>query len=144
MEIIIGRGLGSLVLGMSSRMVKNILGEPDRINTDERDGFVVYYYNKIMTRLFFCVDQEEILHTIDTYHKDTYLWDQKVIGKSMTEIEMLLKENNINTWEIEDYDFYEVIFCEEIWSIFCFEYDKLISIEFSIISDEDGNLIWPM
>lgn len=44
---------------------------------------------------------------------------------------------------VEDYDFFEVIFCEKIWTVFCFEYDRVKSIEFSVLLDGKDNWMWP-
>lgn len=143
MVIYLGCSLDDIFFGLAISDVIQLLGNPNKINEDEREGFIVYYYNKKMAKFYFSLEDHNKLYTIEVFHPDTYLWNQKVIGMRMSEIEELLKENSLYTEGVEDYDYFEAIFCREIWSVFCFEYDRLKSIEFSVLCDENNNLIWP-
>lgn len=142
MVVYLGIGLDSFYFGLTISEIVHILGNPDKTNIDEREGFIVYYYNEKMTKFYFSSDSDRLI-TIEVFHPDTYLWKQHIIGMKMNEVEELLIENNISMDPIEDYDFFEVIFCEKIWSVFCFEYGRLKSLEFSVLCDEEGNYIWP-
>lgn len=142
MVVCLGIGLDSFYFGLTILEIIQVMGNPDKINTDERDGFIVYYYNKIKTKFYFSSDSNRLI-TIEVFHPDIYLWKQNIIGMKMHEVKTLLIENNISVGVVEDYDFFEVIFCEKIWSVFYFEYGRLKSLEFSVLCDEDGNFIWP-
>ena len=46
--------------------------------------------------------------------------------------------------EYNEYDFFDTIYCDEINSEFKFEFDRLYEIEFSVLIDENDNLVWPI
>ena len=142
MEIHLSSSLDAFYFGSTISEIVQILGRPSKINRKERTGFIVYYYNKMMTKFYFSIEEHKLI-TIETFHPDTYLWDRKVIGMRMSEIMDLLNERNLRAGPLEDYDTFEVIFCEEIWTVFCFEYDRLKSVEFSVLNEENGNYKWP-
>ena len=60
-----------------------------------------------------------------------------------TDFESLLDKNEIMLKVYDDYKIFDSIFCEEIWSVFGFQYDKLTDIEFSVFTDEYNNCVWP-
>ena len=141
----LGIGLGQVFLGETISDVEKKLGAPDKINgeDEEREGHIVYYYNRLMVKFYFCIDYDNRLLAIETFHPETCLWNRKIIGMEKDELENLLDEQNVKEKCYEDYDSFDVIFCEEIWAIFCFCYDKLQSMEFSVVNDADGQWIWP-
>ncbi|MGN0292458.1 MAG: hypothetical protein ACI4D3_00470 [Lachnospiraceae bacterium] len=141
-KIKFGVGLGQIFFGMVPSEVISILGNPDKINDDEREGCVVYYYNELMTRLFFDLENNNRLITIFVSNPDAYVWNQKIIGMRKTDFESLLDKNKIPSRIYDDYKIFDSIFCEEIWSVFGFQYDKLTDIEFSVLADEHNDCIW--
>lgn len=143
MEIIIGRGLGDIVFGMYEDDIVSMLGEADKINYSEKENGVVYYYNDKMIKLKFDKDEDGKLYSIEVFHPDLILFDQKVIDKKKEEIENLLMKNECYNLEFEDYDTFETLFCEKIWSTFMFEFNKLRSIEFSPLFKNENDIIWP-
>jgi len=44
--------------------------------------------------------------------------------------------------EYEDYEFFETLFCETIWTTFSFDLDRLRCFEFSPLYEGD-EIIWP-
>lgn len=71
------------------------------------------------------------------------MFDRNLFGISMNEIENLLKELGYSKAEYEDYETFETLFCEEIWTTFEFEFDRLRVIEFSPVFIDDDNRKWP-
>lgn len=120
--------MGGFFFGMVPSEVIFILGDPDKVNNNEREGCVVYYYNKLMTKLFFDLENNNKLITIYVSNQDVYIWDKKVIGMRKTDFESLLDKNEIMLKVYDDYKIFDSIFCEEIWSVFGFQYDKLTEV----------------
>ena len=143
LSVELGISLGEVFLGETIADLEMKLGVPDKINDEERDAHIVYYYNHLKAKFYFCSDYDNRLLAIQTFHPETCLWDRKIIGMGKAELENLLDEQKIKQKCYEDYESFDVIFCEEIWAIFCFCYDKLQSIEFSVVDDVDGQLVWP-
>ena len=86
---------------------------------------------------------ENRLSTIETKNPDAMLYNKKIIGLQKFQIENLLRQNDITIMQVEDYMSFCTIFCEEIWSTFEFKYDRLCSIDFSVLVDKNDKLIWP-
>ncbi|MDO5411668.1 MAG: hypothetical protein Q4F21_14695 [Lachnospiraceae bacterium] len=144
MIITFGVGIEEIKFGLVPSEVIEIWGEPDQIKEDEREDFVVYYYNEKMTKLYFYSEWGDKLVTIYITNPRLQVWNQKVIGTKKMQIERMLDENGIQSKVYDDYDMINSIFCEEIWSIFGFEYERLTTIEFSVLEDENGNGKWPL
>lgn len=96
-----------------------------------------------MIKLKFDKDEDGKLYSIEVFHPDVILFNQKVIDKQKEEIENLLKNNECYNLEFEDYDTFETLFCEKIWSTFMFEFNMLRSIEFSPLFENENDIIWP-
>ncbi|EHQ88894.1 hypothetical protein [Desulfosporosinus youngiae] len=143
MEIKIGIGLDCLVFGMSQKEVEDILGKPDKTSETEKDkGIVYYFYDKLIKTKF---DKEEDLklYSIEVHNPDVKMFKKKLINKTKGEIESLLLNNGYKKIEYEDYDTFDIIFCEEIWTTFEFELNRLKNIEFSPLFKDSKNIIWP-
>ena len=134
MKIEIGQGLESIRFGMSEREIMDALGEPNRINYEELDGFAVHYYNGLFVKLkFYNANSQYTLKTIETFNKETELFGQRVIGLPKHEIITLLNENGIpsDTFELHDYDDVDTIFVDLFYMTFEFMFDRLVSVQFS-------------
>ena len=143
MEVKIGIGLDDLVFGMSAKDVKNILGTPDRISETEKTEGIVYYYNDLFIKTKFDLNEDGKMYSIEVFNAEAILLDQIVMGKKKDEILSFLKSKGYCTFEEDDYEFFETLLCEEIWCTFTFEFNRLRSFEFSPLSDENENNIWP-
>jgi len=143
MEIQIGFGLNNIVFGMNEDEVIRMLGQPNKISYTEREGFVVYYYNAQMIKLNFDEEKDYKLYTIEVFNSTIRIFEEDVISLNKDAIIRILHDNGLKEFEIEDFEFFETIFCERIWTTFRFEFDKLKSIEFSPLYDDFDNIIWP-
>jgi len=141
MEIKIGIGLDNLIFGMSQDEVKSILGVPNKI-IDE-DYSIAFYYNDKMIKTRFDKDENLKLYSIEVVNRDARMFSQNLFGKSKEEITVLLKSRGYSKIEYEDYDTFDTLFCEEIWTTFRFEFDRLHDIEFSPLFKNDDEIIWP-
>lgn len=144
MEIKIGVGLDNLVFGMSQEEVKNILGIPDKVTDTEKENGIVYYFNNKLIKTKFDKDENLRLYSIEVYNPEAVLFNQKILNKTKNEIINLIQDAGYNKIEYEDYDTFDTIFCEEIWSTFTFEFDRLRNIEFSPLFKDGNKIIWPI
>lgn len=143
MEIKIGIGLDNLVFGMSQDDVKSILGEPNKIDNDKYVSGSRYYYNSKMITIRFDGDEDFKLFSIEVFNDEVIFFGQKVIGNFKKDIEKLLRDNGYSDFEYEDYVSFDTLFCDEIYSTFNFEFDRLRSIEFSPLFIDDNVIAWP-
>lgn len=96
-----------------------------------------------MSKYKFDKDYNYRLETIETYNPEAGMFGQKIIGMSKEQIKNLLKQNNCFDTEYEEYDFFETLFCENIWTTFEFIFDRLNSFEFSPLFKDENERIWP-
>lgn len=143
MEVNVGVGLDNLIFGMSQEEIKSILGEPNKINNDELDYGIVYYFNKEMITTKFDEEEGLKLYSIDVYNTDVILLKQKIIGKSIEDIKNILIKNGYSNFEYEDYHSFDILYCEEICATFMFEFNRLKSIEFSPLYINENDIAWP-
>jgi len=143
MEIKIGIGIDNLVFGMSMDDVKDILGEPDKISDTERTKGIVYTYNDLLTKYKFDEEDAYVLSSIEVHNPKIFMLSQSVINCTKEELEELLERNGFNEFEYEEYDFFEILNCEQISCTFHIEFNRLKSIELTPKFNNDGSCIWP-
>lgn len=142
MEIVIGIGLEPLIFGMSQDEVKSIWGKPDKITNEELEFAIIYYYNEKLIKTKFDRDEDLKLYSIEVFNPEVRLFNNSVIGKTKKEIERMLENKGYSKLVHEDYETFDTVFCEQIWTTFEFEFDRLKSIEFSPLFDND-EIVWP-
>ena len=64
------------------------------------------------------------------------LFDQKIIGQSIRNVEELLKAKNFKTMEVESFDSVDNYFNESNWMIFQVEYNEVIRFELGAVFNE--------
>lgn len=143
MKINIGIGLDNIIFGMSQDDVKSIIGKPDKITEAEEFDNIIYYYNKLLIKTKFDKDEDYRLYSIDVYNPEALIFNQKMIYKDKREVLDILNLNGYKQLSYDDYGSFDTVFCEEIWSTFMFEFDRLISIEFSPLFKDNDIIIWP-
>ena len=144
MRIEIGIGLGNLTFGMSQEKVISIMGKPDKIVQTEPLQDFDYYFNNYLIKIKFDSAENYRLYAIEVFNTKIFMFNQQLINKDKDEILALLKSNGYCDVKQEDYELFETIFCEEIWSEFIFKFNKLRSISFSPLFDNDDEIIWPI
>lgn len=143
MEIKVGIGIENIVFGMSEEEVKNILGDPDKINEYKDINIINYYYNLKMINLEFDKDEGNRLCSIEVNNPKMTIFGNNAFYKTKEEIEMYLRDNGYFDFEYEDYDTFETLFCEEIWITFKIELNRVRSIEFGPLFNDSDDIIWP-
>ncbi|MDO5411667.1 MAG: hypothetical protein Q4F21_14690, partial [Lachnospiraceae bacterium] len=129
--------LVDIPFGLTQEQLIQLLGKPDKIIDDEEIlPEPTYYYNELMTNFQFDPEEDNRLDEIDTSHPEVRLWNEKVIGKTSSEIKQLLYLHDIDSFEYEDYETMTYINNEAI--AFGFEFDKVVEIVFWICYENDG------
>ena len=129
----IDKGIDNLVFGMTIEEIVGVIGQPDKINTEELSDFMVYYYNNLFVKLYYYAKPRYTLKSIETYNKKTELFGHRIIGQPKYEVIKLLNSNNISSDELVLYDYgrFDTIFVDSFYMTFNFMFDKLVSVLFS-------------
>jgi len=146
MEIKTGIGLDNILFGMSQDNVIAIMGRPDKVVYDHVSNIfkleIEYYYNRHLVQMNF--DEYDRLCGITVFNPDALMFNREIMGKTKSEILDLLKLNGYCKIEDEDYDWFETVWCDEILTDFTFGFNKLKSINFSPLYDDNDEQIWPV
>ena len=130
-------GIDQLVFGMQQNDVISVYGNPDKQYKDD-DSNIIYLYNSRKLRLTFYDDENLRLGYIISSNPNLELFSQKIIGKSIKEVEQNITNKGIKSLEIENFDTVDNYFNESNWMIFQVEYNEVIRFELgAIINDKD-------
>ena len=130
-------GIDKLVFGMLQKDVEEVYGKPDKTSPDE-DGNRILQYNKQKIRLTFYKDEDFRLGYLITSNPEVLLFDKKIIGRPMAEIQKELETAGWAKWEKEEFDTLENFFNEANWTILQAEFDEVVKVEIgAIINDKD-------
>lgn len=142
MYINIGVGADNLVFGMTQKEVVEIIGKPYKVTINEtNDGEAAYY--KEMFKLKFTHLQHNKLYSIEDYNTNIIFLGGNVREKSKTEIKGLLLDHGYSDTIYDDYDYFDTLFCEKLWTTFSFRFDKLYCLEFSPLRKNTDKWVWP-
>ena len=134
-------GVDQLLFGMIQTDVKKIYGNPDKQFKDE-DRNIIYLYNKQKMRLTFYEDEDFRLGYIIASHPEMTLFDNKILGRKVSEVQKELEKQQFKTWEKEDFDSVENHFNEDHWLILQSEYDQIIKVEIGAIIKNQDEFDW--
>lgn len=130
-------GIDKLVFGMFQKDVEEVYGKPDKTSPDE-DGNRILQYNKQKIRLTFYKDEDFRLGYLITSNPEVLLFDKKIIGRPMAEVQKELETAGWAKWEKEEFDTLENFFNEANWTILQAEFDEVVKVEIgAIINDKD-------
>lgn len=144
MRVKVGVGLDDLVFGMSQEMASHIMGQPDKVIVDEPLRDIAYWFNRKQIQLIFDQSEDYRLYSMVIFNPSVELFDQRVIGRTKSEILDFLRVNGCSCFRYEDYDLFETVHCEELWSEFTFQFGRLRSLTISPLFDDDENIVWPV
>jgi hypothetical protein len=137
MKINLKNGIDKLIFGMKQNDVNAIYGKPDRNYKDEDDN-VIFAYNAQKMRLTFYKDEEFKLGYIVASSSDLDLFENKMIGRKISEVKKDLSQKGLIKFTQEDFDTFENYFNEENWIILQTEFDEVVKVEIgAIINDKD-------
>lgn len=141
MEIRPKFGAGPLLFGMKQSDVEKIYGKPDKQFKDD-DQNVIYVYNTLKMRLTFYEDEEFRLGYLIIANPESTLYDQKILGKKVTEVQQLLDKKGYKSWEKEDFDLAENYFNEDHWLILQTEFDQIVKVELGAVIKNQDEFDW--
>jgi hypothetical protein len=134
-------GFDQLLFGMKQKNVEAIYGKASSSFTDE-EGNLILLYNQLKARLTFYEDEDFRLGYIICSHPDALLFEQKVIGKSFSEVKNLLITNGYKSFEEETFDCFINYFNEDFWTILQTEFDEVIKVEVGAIVKNQDEFDW--
>jgi hypothetical protein len=137
MKINLKHGIDQLVFGMKQNDVIAIYGKPNRNYKDEDDN-VIFSYNSLKMRLTFYKEEDLKLGYIVASSSEIELFENKFIGKKISEVKKQLAIKGITKFTQEEFDTFENYFNEDNWIIFQTEFDEVVKFEIgAIINDKD-------
>lgn len=141
MEIRPKFGAGPLLFGMKRPDVEKIYGKPDKQFNDE-DQNVIYLYNLLKMRLTFYEDEDFRLGYLIVSNPELTLYDEKILGKKVAEVQKMLEKKGYKSWEKEDFDLAENYFNEDHWLILQAEYDQVVKVELGAVIKNQDEFDW--
>ncbi len=137
MKINLKHGIDQLVFGMKQNDVIAIYGKPNRNYKDEDDN-IIFSYNSLKMRLTFYREEDFKLGYIVASSYDMELFENKVIGKKISDVKSEFIQKGITKFTQEEFDTFENYFNEDNWIIFQTEFDEVVKFEIgAIINDKD-------
>jgi hypothetical protein len=147
LEIKIGLGLSKLAFGASMSDVEQLLGKANKeelLNELEEYPTIVWYYDDFRISLFFDAKVTELFVCADIENPEATLWDEKIFSLGEAQIIALFKSNGIYLFETELQEWGEKrLSFDEANVDFYFANNKLISINYGIITEGSQTLILP-
>lgn len=143
MTIRLGYGTEMLAFGLKPDKVKKILGYPDAVVRDEVLETVNYiYYDEDST---FCFDKTDnlSLSRIESSNLSIKLFDVKVMGLGVNSIIDLLQKHDFSQYDLEEYDYWDIVSFEDACISFQIRYGKVSMISWTPFWTDDNTYNWP-
>jgi hypothetical protein len=151
-EIIPGRGVGNILLGMNKKDVEKILGKPDDIEKmthDDGGTSSIYYYDDFGLNLSFESEDDFRLSYISFDGEEFHLKNKIKIGESSENLIKICKELSFSEPEVEDmskegFPNQISVSFEKENIIFWFTDNVLDEIEIGPFWLDDDSPVWPV
>lgn len=134
-------GVGPLLFGMKQADVKNIYGQPNKQFEDD-DQNIIYVYNHQKMRLTFYEDEDFRLGYIIISNPEATLFEQKVLGRKVADLQKELDKKGFKSWEKEEFDLTENYFNEDHWLILQSEFDQITKVEIGAVVKNQDEFDW--
>jgi hypothetical protein len=150
-EIIPGKGVGNILLGMTSAKIEEILGAPDDkeiFEYDDGETSCTYYYFDLDLDLTFESDDDDKLSFISVENEKFSLLNRIKIGQNKEEVIGHAKSLNFCEPELEDLSSEDSpnqeLLSYDLQNInFWFTDNRLDEIQFGPFWEDDETPIWP-
>lgn len=151
-EIIPGKGVGNILLGMKRADVEKILGKPDdmeEITYDDGETSITYYYYDLKIDLTFESDDDERLSFISVEGEDFSIKNKIKVGETKENVIALCKSLSFSLPEEEDMSSDEVpdqvlVALDKENINFWFTENVLDEIQIGPFWKDDDTPIWPV
>jgi len=146
-DIVLGTGMGSLRFGASMDDVRALMGEPEEVEeSDDDDEFEHQAWNYLDEgySLYFDREDDYRLSCIETDDPEMRLYGELIHGKSMQDIQDLMRRHGHETSEVEKMDTGEtrLSYEKEMIDLY-FDEDELQFVNFGVFIDDDLEVQWP-
>ncbi|UII30648.1 outer membrane protein assembly factor BamE [Fulvivirga ulvae] len=152
-EIKSGEGLGQLKFGMSTNQVKQVIGEPDEVETysyetEEGELSETWHYDSLELSISFDEEEDWKLVSIAISAADITFKGHKLIGLKRDELIKILEGLDIGHLEYEDWSSAEspnhkLISAEDVEINFWLDDDELTEIQLGPLFDDNDDIKWP-
>ncbi|MDR0970786.1 MAG: hypothetical protein LBM25_00160 [Bacteroidales bacterium] len=105
LEIELRKGIGEIAFHKNMDEIVSIIGSPTEIESIGEDmemPTTIFHYDNLGFRLFFNNDSLGKLSCIDLYNEESTLFNEKIFNLSPEKIILLMKKNNILSFEEEE------------------------------------------
>ena len=144
MEIKPRIGIENLKFGMYRKDILDILGNPDRIFTDEFDkNEQKLEWNELKLRLTFQLDENDRLTYFLSKNPNLNYAGQKLIGVDTEIVKNNILVEIISEWEIEDFELFQTHFHEPNWLTLHSEFGEISEIEMGVPFKNENEYHWP-
>lgn len=149
-EIKIGKGLNTILFGISKATLKNQLGQPteiDSYNAGDDDEYLTeaWHYDEYEISASFDEEDDWRLTTLSTSSPIATLNGKKVMGMSITEIQELVAPLELGEGEIEDMEEDQTLLSFIDSSLnFWFEDGKLSEVQWGVLWKDEDTPKWPV
>ena len=126
-------GFNNIKYGMYRKDIIEFLGKSDLIVTDENDEFEQRLeWNDLKIRLTFQLDENDRFTYLTSKNYKTEFNGERIIGMDINEAKNRLFAELITEWEVEDYQFFETHFNEDLWLTLLSEFGKVLECEMGV------------
>lgn len=153
-EIKPGNGLGHILFGMNRDQLRDLLGEPDEIETnthddDAEDVTESWHYDEVEVSVSFEKTEDWKLCTIAASSPDVTLEGKEVIGLSANDLTDLLKTLDVKSplredWSSADAPDYHSITAEELEMVFWIEDGEVMDVQWGPFFIDEDTIRWPI
>ena len=143
MEIKLKIGIGDLKFGMTENEIIKILGKPNKRFMDEDDdNQLISEWDEEKLRLTFYKNFQNRLGYLRTKNENLTFNQNRIIGQK-TEVVKKYFKNEIDNWEITEYNFFIDYFNEKYWLSLHSEYASIVNFEMGVPYNENEEYDWP-
>ncbi|MCX6247807.1 MAG: hypothetical protein NTW10_08750 [Bacteroidetes bacterium] len=150
-EIVSGRGIGRIILGLSKKEIADIMGAPDEIEHPENpdnESCEIFCYNAINCSLLFDPDQDDRLVEISIENGYFHLARKIRVGLRKEDLLNFGTALRFGEYRIEEsptleYPAQELISYEQAGLHFWLNNGIITAIGITPLVAEDGRIIWP-
>ncbi len=153
-EIKPGTGLGNLLFGMGRTQLRDMLGEPDEIEStthdDEGEDITEsWHYDDLEVSVSFESSEDWRLCTIAVSSPEVSLHGKKPIGMNASELTDLLHSMDVKNpvredWSSAEAPDYHSITAEELEMVFWIEDGEVMDIQWGPYFMDEDTIRWPL
>jgi len=146
LHIRVGSGLSGLLFGSSMTDAEYVFGKADKIDDvdDLEAPTILWCYHKLGISLFFDAQHTQSFICVDIENPQAKLWGMDIFNFTEKQIIRLFKDKGIYLYESEYHEWGEKrLSFDEANIDFYFEKNRLVSINYGLISAKTQTLILP-